>query len=162
LPAAQQLARRLRVTGRERMLLGVAAAFHDLGFIDVVEGHEAVSVAMARRALPGFGFGAADLDLIAGLIMATKLPQAPQTPLEEIMSDADLDVLGRPDFPQSSEALRQETDNLGTRFSNAAWAQRQLSFMRDHHYFTTAARALREEGKAANMSWLERTFLSAG
>ena len=71
------------------------------------------------------------------------------------MSDADLDVLGRADFPYDSEALRQETANLGTHFSGADWACRQLKFMRGHRYFTAAARSLRAARKAANIAWLE-------
>ena len=83
LPATQRLARLVDVAAKERLFLAVAAAFHDLGFIEVVDGHEAVSVAMARSRVPAYGFGDADLNVIAGLIMATKLPQSPTTLLEE-------------------------------------------------------------------------------
>lgn len=155
LPATQHLARMMGLGGRERMLLAVAAAYHDLGFIEIVDGHETLSVAIARAALPGFGFSAADIASISGLILATRLPQSPKNVLEQLMADADLDVLGRADFPRRSEALRLETANLGADFDDAAWACRQLDFLRSHRYFTAAALALRGPGKAANIAWLE-------
>jgi hypothetical protein len=42
------------------------------------------------------------------LIMVTRLPQTPNSLLEEIIADADLDSLGRADFQVRYEALRRD------------------------------------------------------
>jgi uncharacterized protein len=90
------------------------------------------------------------------IIMATKLPQSPKTILEEIMADADLDVLGRDSFFKRSQDLRDERAALGISSSDKAWYQSQLDFLRAHHYFTRAAHQLRDETKDKNIAELTR------
>ena len=49
---------------------------------------------MAKEELPKFGLSEKDIELICGMIMATKIPQNPKTKLEKIIADADLEYLG--------------------------------------------------------------------
>jgi predicted metal-dependent HD superfamily phosphohydrolase len=141
-------------------LMEVAAAFHDIGFVQTCEGHEAVGVQIARDVLPGFGFGARPIERIAGMILATRLPQSPQTLLEEIVVDADLDVLGRDDFFDRNELLRREMALSGDALSWRQWQEEQLRFLQEHTYFTPVARAMRNEGKRRHIetikAWLRR------
>ncbi len=154
LPAARRLAALSGVNGRDARLIEVAAAYHDIGFVVQPGDHERISAEIAAETLSGFGFAPEQVVAVQGMILATKLPQSPRTPLEEILVDADLDVLGREDALSRSEALRAEFAALGNRISKDAWVSIQLAFYRQHRYFTPAARALRHAGKARNMALL--------
>jgi len=155
-PAAERLATELGVTGMEYILLVTAAYFHDLGYIERMDDHELTSARIASEVLPGFGYSPEQIETIARIILATKLPQSPQTLLEEIMADADLDTLGREDFLQRGYDLRAERAALGKSISDAAWFRSQLEFIQAHHYFTPTAHRLRDRQKGENIAALER------
>ncbi|MFP4439375.1 MAG: HD domain-containing protein [Chloroflexaceae bacterium] len=150
-PAVTRLADSIGITGEDRLLLQTAACYHDIGFVIQREAHEMVSVQIARDILPSFGYNPAQLALISGMIMATRLPQSPQTLLEQMLADADLDNLGRADFFCRSQALRAELAAYGTVCSPNDWYERQILFLRQHCYFTPAARRLRDAGKQFNI-----------
>ena len=61
-----------------------------------------------EKLLPEFGYSETEIDTICGMILATKFPQQPHNRLEEIMCDADLDYLGRPDFFSIGNTLFEE------------------------------------------------------
>jgi uncharacterized protein len=154
-PAADRLAGAEGIGGRDRILLLTAAWFHDLGFVVRPEGHEEIGIAMATTKLPGLGYGVEDLEVVATLIRATRLPQRPETHLAGLLADADLDVLGRDDFPDRNDALRRELAAQGRPFDDATWWDDQIAFVAAHRYHTAAARSLRDEGKASNLAGLE-------
>lgn len=160
-PAVERLAGSLGVTGMDLLVLVTAAYFHDIGFVEKMEDHERISVRIASEALPGCGYFPEQIEVIRGIIMATKLPQSPQTLLEEIMADADLDVLGRDDFLRRGYDLRAERAAFGISFSDEAWYRSQLEFLQAHHYFTSAARQLRDEKKLENIATMERLLAQA-
>lgn len=160
LPAVRRLARLAGVTGEEQALLEVAAAFHDLGYIRTFAGHEAISVEIMAEALPAFGFDPAAIQRLSGLVMTTRMPQAPHDGLERLLADADLDVLGREDFLATSTALWREQAELGKPVAWSDWLRSQLNFLRGHRYFTPEARTLRDAGKAANVLLLEELIRS--
>ncbi len=148
LPVAERLAVQCEIEPQEQQLVRVAAAFHDIGWISQGNEHEATGVKVVRAVLPDFGFSAAAIETIAGMIMATRIPHSPKNLLEEILADADLDSLGRDDFWESAARLRTELANLGEPMSNLEWYRYVLAFLESHHYFTSAARALRAAQKA--------------
>jgi uncharacterized protein len=146
------------VTGPALLLLRTAAYYHDIGFIERADGHEAAGVRIARAALPAFGYGEPELLAIGGMIMATRLPQRPNTPLERLLADADLDVLGREDFRQRNRLLRAELAALGGPVDNAQWLRDQLGFLEGHSYWTASARRLRDERKRRHIAELRATI----
>jgi CheY-like chemotaxis protein/class 3 adenylate cyclase/predicted metal-dependent HD superfamily phosphohydrolase len=154
LPAAQRLAALVGLGEDETRLLETAAAFHDLGFTVQRQEHERLAAETAARVLPGFGFSPGQIAAIQGMIMATQLPQSPRTPLEEILADADLDVLGREDFWQRNQCLREELAASGTPLDDERWIGSQLQVLSRHHYWSAAARALRDAGKQRNIEGL--------
>lgn len=103
IPGAARLARLSDMAEGDVCLLEVAAAYHDIGFIHVRVEHEPVSVRIAAETLPAYGFSPQQIERIASMILATRLPQSPHNPLEEILADADLDVPGRDDFFERNE-----------------------------------------------------------
>ena len=158
--AVERLAAQEGVADEALLLLRTAAYFHDLGFIEQREQHEAIGARMAAEALPRFGYQPEQIAMIHGMIMATRLPQSPHTLLERILADADLDVCGRDDFLGLNRCLRAELAASGSASSDREWYSGQLSFLRAHHYWTAAARAARDELKHTNIAALERLLVA--
>ena len=158
IPAVDQFSAMEKVDEDARLILRTAALFHDLGYVEGVEGHEASSARIAGQILPGFGYNAEQIEAVCSLIMATRMPRRPQTLLEEILADADLDNLGQGDFMRRSLELRKEWETFGRHWTDQEWYLRQLEFMAEHRYFTTAARLLRDEQKQRNIQQLQQAL----
>lgn len=134
-------------TDKELELLSAAALWHDTGYIKMFSNHEEESCIIARRNLPGYGYSTTEIDLICGMIMATKIPQLPKTKLEEILADADLEYLGTPSFEIKSVSLFYEIQSLNPSLTQAKWNLMQISFLHKHHYFTRFCKENREPVK---------------
>jgi uncharacterized protein len=145
-----------KIMGDDAILLQTAALFHDSGFMVQAQGHEEISCGFAQQYLPGFGYSQSQVDAICGMIRATKIPQTPQTPLEEILADADLDYLGRDDFEAISNNLFEELKHRGAVDNETAWNQMQVRFFESHHYFTPQAKAWREAKKQDNLNTIKQ------
>ena len=158
IPAVEQLSAMENLDDKSRMILRTAALFHDLGYVERIEGHEAVPASIAQQTLPGFGYTTEQISSICDLIMATRMPRTPQTLLEEILADADLDNLGRVDFMQRSLDLRKEWGTFGRQWTDQEWYVRQLEFLAEHRYFTASARQLRDAQKGRNMQQLRHAL----
>jgi uncharacterized protein len=154
-PAVERLAALEQIVDDELLLLRTGAYYHDLGYISRRAGHEEVSVAIARSVLPGFGYTVSQIDQVAGMIIATQLPQTPHNLLERILADADLDLLGREDFWRLSHALRAELAVHEGALSDVTWYRRQVAFLQSHRYWTASARLLREAQKQRHIAALE-------
>ena len=162
MPAAIRYARLSGVNHDDAELLTVAAAFHDVGFIYRVEGHELAGSRVAAQTLPDFGFDSCQIEKVIGMILATRLPQRPYNLLEEILADSDLDVLGRDDYFERNELLRQELAARGRTVSDEEWRLEQIEFLKNHAYFTVAAQKLRQPGKERNIAEIERQLHAVG
>jgi len=152
LPAVRRLARETGVEKENLKLLEIGAAYHDIGFLKQRQGHEIAGATMVAEILPQFGFRPDQIQIVQGLIMATQLPQSPKTCLEELVADADLDVLGRDDFFPRNQCLRDELAAYHVRFTDQGWLENQINFLETHTFFTSAARKLRRPGKKHNLA----------
>lgn len=152
LEAIRRLNESENIDGHSRILLETAALYHDAGMLTQYRDHETVSIKLAEKILPGFGYQKQDIEHIAGLIMATKLPQMAVHLHEQIICDADLDYLGRDDFFINSFKLRLEWQmNDIKKTTLKEWFHVQVDFLTEHHYFTKSASALRDETKLRNL-----------
>ncbi len=136
-----------KIESRDLLLLQVAALYHDTGFLSCYRGHEEVSCLFAQNELPEFGFDADEIEKMCGMIMATKIPQSPKNKLEEIICDADVDYLGRPDFFATGEKLYREFLDQGIVVDFDDWNRLQVRFLEAHHYFTQTSITLRTQEK---------------
>ncbi len=134
-------------TDEELQLLGTAALWHDTGYIKMYGNHEEQSCLLARKYLPEYGYNSHDIDLICGMIMATKIPQLPKTKLEEIIADADLEYLGNESFEVKAESLFHEMHFMNSSLTPAKWNEMQISFIQQHHYFTRYCKKNKEPVK---------------
>ncbi|MBK8846367.1 MAG: HD domain-containing protein [Bacteroidetes bacterium] len=138
---------------RLELLIATAALYHDTGFtIGGYKDHEEAGCAVARKHLPELGYTNEDLDEISKLILATKLPQNPQTIQERIICDADLDYLGREDYYPISSQLKDEFSHFGIIKTESDWLRVQITFFKSHTFFTNSAKEMRNERK---MQYLE-------
>lgn len=150
-PAVERLAGMEGIQGDSLFLLLTAAWFHDVGYVEQPQYHELISARIAVQALPGFGYASEQVEIVKWAVLATILPQDPQNLLEKILTDADLDILGRDDFISRNGELRHELAYLGREYTDREWYSRQLKFLESHTYFTASARSLRDAGKLKNI-----------
>lgn len=157
-PATRRLAEMERIRGESLDLLLTAAWYHDLGYTEQAVHHELIGARMVQEILPQFKYSDKQIEVVKWAILATALPQDPKTPLEEILCDADLDVLGRDDFMPRNQDLRRELAGMGKTFSDVEWYAGQLKFLQGHTYFTESAHALRDTQKSVNIEDLMKAL----
>jgi len=153
--AARRLGEMEGLSNKQICLVETAALFHDIGFTETYDGHEDVSIQIAREVLPGFGYSQEDIETIINLIVATEIPQDPQNHLEEILADADLDYIGRDDMFLIGQRLQYEWYRHGIIETLREWHEKQMDFLKKHRYFTKSAHKLRESKKQENIRELE-------
>lgn len=142
------------------LLLKVAVLYHDAGFTRVYRNHEEVGCEMAREDLPRFGFSKEEIEQICGMVMATKIPQSPNSKLEYIIADADLEYLGTDDFKRIGNTLFEEIKiYLGVE-SERQWNIIQQNFLRAHKYYTSFCKKNREAVKQKNLEEVEKIVKS--
>ena len=132
-----------KVTPYESILLKTAALFHDSGFTINNKNHEELGCEIARKNLPRYGFSQNEIEIICGMIMATKVPQQPKTYLESIICDADLDYLGREDFYDIGATLYEELKAYNVLDTEESWNRLQVKFLETHQFWTVTNRKRR-------------------
>ncbi len=148
LRVATQLCVSENVPAKKVPLVKTAALFHDAGFVkNKHANHETESCEIARTELPNFGYSPEEIETICGMIMATKIPQSPKNHLEEIICDADLDYLGRPDFYKIGASLFEELAAYNLLNDEKTWNRLQVSFLSQHEFFTETNKMQREPVK---------------
>lgn len=134
-------------TQNELDLLHTAALWHDTGYISTYEGHEAASCTMASQYLPGYGYSYDDIEMICGMIMATKIPQLPKNKLEEILADADLEYLGTKKAAVLANRLFNELKSLDPLLTAEDWNKTEIEFLTSHPFFTNYCKENKEQAK---------------
>jgi len=152
---AGEIARAEGITGDDLMLLLTAAMFHDSGFIKTREGHEEFSCDYAREILPAYGYSKIQIEDIARIIMATRIPQSPYNKLSQVLCDADLYYLGTDSYNEISEALFAELNNVGEHIDRPSWVHEQEKFLKEHSYFTGYATGKLTQKKQLNTDMLK-------
>ena len=134
---------------REIEILLIAAWFHDTGYANGGgEGHEARSCKLATEFLSKNNFTKEEIELACGCIMATKMPQKPNSLLQEIIADADMAHLGRKSYWDRTGRIRQEL--LMTRsmiMSEQEWFDFEIDFMTNHRFHTAFGSELYDKRK---------------
>jgi uncharacterized protein len=153
--AVDEIATWHQIGGEDLLLLKTASYFHDIGFIYQRQDHEEIGVDVTRDVLPHFGYTSDQIDVIGGIIMATKMPQSPTNLLEQIMADADMNSLGRTNFFETGAQLRKELALFGAKMTDEAWYEFEIRFVTNHAYFTDGAKALYSAQKAHNLMQLK-------
>ncbi len=154
---ALKIAKHYKISDKDRMLLQVAALFHDIGFVKSHLDHEKNSAEIAAAQLPQYGFNGEDISIIGNMILATKIPQSPNTFLEQILCDADLFYLGEMVYPAISERLKMEWENIGIFENEDQWLEVQIKFLENHNFHTDFAREELDPIKQVTLARLRST-----
>lgn len=158
--AAMKIAAAENLTAAEMKLLRIAVLYHDAGFISTYKNHEEKACELVKENLPGFGYTAKEIDVICGMIRATKIPQTPHTILEKIICDADLDYLGRNDYYKISNTLLEEMKIYVHLHEEKEWYRIQKKFLEKHQYYTEFGRKNREPQKLQYLKEICQLLLS--
>lgn len=140
-------------------LLRIAAVSHDYGYIVSPINHEERSIIAIEPYLRNV-LTTDEINIVNGLIRATKVPQQPKTFFEEIIADADLDYLGREDYDKLSNKLYKEFLHFDFVSDEKEWLNLQIKFLEKHHYHTRYARTYREVLKAQKLKELKTALLA--
>ncbi len=147
------------VGAQELLLLLIAGAWHDVGFIEKEpRDHEEAAIGLLQEAInndPSLAiFHASEQIMIEQMILDTKLypsrngpgvEQIPNTRLSKYLLDADLSNLGRDDFFLSMEKIRHEIGAPEKEFSIQT-----LGLITRHIWHTRVAQEMRTEKELQN------------
>lgn len=160
--AAVEISDNENITSEEKEIIILACLFHDLGYIDICEGHEEVSCYYAQEFLTKEKYPSDKIKIIISCILATKIPQQPKNKLEMIVCDADLHHLGNEDFLEVGNNLRKEIEyNQKIKFTDLVWLDTTIKFNKTHFYFTDYAKKIYGLRKEYNVKELEELFQKA-
>ena len=141
--AALKLGKSMALAEEELELLDLAALFHDTGFTETYEGHEAVSCQIAQAFLESHGYPEEKIEQVLLLIDATFPSKYPATILEQVIKDADLSNLGSANYFDSLKNLRYEwAVFLNQAYNDKEWYKLNSKFVKEHEYFTPAGKEL--------------------
>ena len=154
LEKAIHIAKKEGVSGSDLYLLKIAAMFHDTGYIYGTDAHEEKSCVFAKSELKKFNISDNDIDIICNMIRATKVPQRPNTLLEKILSDADLEYLGTNNFKIVGDKLFKELKHYNPQLSRNEWDAIQIDFLQNHSYHTSFCKRYKEHRKQKNLESL--------
>lgn len=131
--------------------LTLAAWFHDTGYTEKYDGHEAVSADIAEQFLQQQGYDQSRIDEVKSLILSTEDSKVSGLK-QELLRDADLAHLGRKRFFRKGELLRVELENYkDEEYSELEWEKKQYNFLINHTFITEAAKKAYERRRVKNI-----------
>lgn len=155
--AARELGEGHQLHPQEMELLLLSAWFHDLGYDKGPIGHEERGAQYARAFLEKHSFEEKDIQIIRNNIMATKMPQKPETKLEKILCDADMSHLGKKIYWERCGRVRQElTLTKNETMSEPEWIDFELKFISHQAYHTEVAKKLYDNRKQKHIRQLKK------
>jgi uncharacterized protein len=147
----------------ELELLAIASSYHDAGFLKQVLQNESIGAAIATEAMIQFGYSTGAQTAVRAMIEDTQLKkvgdgfvQVPTTELSKYLCDADLSNLGRTDFLEKAELVREE---LGVPRSVDNY-ERVLKLVQSHRWYTSPAQQFRQAQKELNTAALQEVIRS--
>jgi predicted metal-dependent HD superfamily phosphohydrolase len=155
--AAIKIANHYQLSDEDFFIVMAAVWFHDLGYMVDMAAHEEKGAGLAVDFFTEQHVDKKLVGLIKNCIMATKMPQAPKTLLEEIVCDADLFHLGTDEFKEKDKLLRKEIQLLHhVEISKAQWYSKSIMFLESHTYHTDFCRLLLNAAKEKNLEYLKK------
>jgi len=156
--AVTTIAKYQQISDEDTKKLVIAAWFHDTGYINGTEKHEASSVQIATAFLRQQNCEEQFILAVSNLILATIFTHQPQDALEEIIRDADYFHFANNNYLTICEFLRQEWENTCKKtFTDLEWAKENLYLLtQKHRYYTSFALTFWQPIKEKNSNRLEK------
>lgn len=156
LKVINQYMKREKINGHKAKLLRIAVLLHDIGYTVSINDHELRGMEIAEKLMSQFGFSNNHIEIVKGLILSTRVPQMPKNKFEEMICDADLDYLGRPDFYKIGDLLYKEMKAYSIIENKKDWNKAQIKFLEAHQYHTDFARKNRQPNKEKRIKELKQ------
>jgi predicted metal-dependent HD superfamily phosphohydrolase len=154
--AAVEIANHYRLSDLDYFVVVTAAWFHDIGYFIDPARHEEKGAEEAAAYLKRQGIDETTIQTVGNCIRATRLPQSPETLLEEIVADADLFHLGTSRFTELNKTMRKEFIALhNIDISKEEWRIKTIRLLETHQYHTDYARLLLSDTKSKHLEKLK-------
>jgi predicted metal-dependent HD superfamily phosphohydrolase len=149
------------VNNEEIEILKIAAWFHDIGHLEIWEGHEEKSAAFAREYLLAENYPVEKINKITGCILATTVPHKPKNKLEKIICDADIAHVGSESFFAQSDLLKLELAKRKKKsISDIDWLNKNISFVERNNFYTSFANNKYKDIRNKNLLLLKEKLKS--
>jgi len=134
----------------------LAAWFHDCGYTNTHRNHEDSSKTIAADFLRQCNYPEEDIRQVLACIEATRFPQNPKSPEEEVLVDADLYHFTKTDYSKYERRLRMEFKTyLGKTYTNEEWDETNYALLKQHSYYTVYGKTVLQKFKEVNMEMLK-------
>lgn len=141
-------------SARELELVAIAAAFHDMGYLQQHFENEPIGASLAKAALDAEGgFSEAEITTVCQMILDTSLDWKSEpirhklnTPLSKYLVDGDMSNIGSAAFIPQGDLLQQEQN-----VPRNLYLERSLKLLQGHAWSTDTAERLWAEPKARNL-----------
>lgn len=135
--AVELIAKSEQLSPDDKDTVVIAAWFHDTGFRDAYDGHEAKSVEIATEFLKSLDAPSEKIKAVENCIKVTALGSIPQNKLEEVIKDADISHVSSNDYQDFSCRLREEWLNvMDKRYNDLEWWEMSLDFVTKVRFYT--------------------------
>lgn len=150
--AACEIGAVCEVEKQEMIILQIAAWFHDTGYCYIYDGHEDKSISNAVTFLKQLKADEKFINSVTGCIDATRMPQKPESLIQQILCDADMYHLSVDNYLSYSENLRKEWKaKMGKSYSNIEWRELNVTMLVNHKYFTDYGQRVLQQNKLKNI-----------
>ena len=168
-PASLRIADAERFSLEDKFLVGIAAAFHDTGFVKQYNSNEELGANFAEEYMKKscYTYTRIQVAHVKNAIENTNLKFPPQTKYEKVLRDADLSYFGLDNSDlflqlvvnlQKECKLHPESPLHMASQKNKSWGQLSLKFMLKHRWFTKSAELLYEQNKLNNIIALKEHY----
>ncbi|MDP5038976.1 MAG: HD domain-containing protein [Candidatus Gracilibacteria bacterium] len=138
-------------------ILELAGLFHDTGFIIQYDNNEYIGASIARNFLKSMLYPEDKIKKIEELIISTIPTNKAKNKLEGIIKDADTDNLGRDDFFEKGERLKNEIEKIKKiKILDPDWYHYSLNFLLEHKFVTPSEIKERQNKKLQNIDKLSK------
>ncbi|MEP7371984.1 MAG: Pycsar system effector family protein [Chitinophagaceae bacterium] len=155
---AGQIARHYQLGEKDFFIVMTAAWFHDTGyFTGGSQDHELRGAEIVAKILKENQVDDEPIQAIRQCILATRIPQSPNSLPEQIVCDADLFHFGTDDFAGRNKLMRKEAESrLGKKISKSDWRKGTIRILEAHQFQTEYCRNLLQDKKKQNLKDLKQ------
>ena len=154
--AAIEIATESCFSSTQSEIVTLAAWFHDCGYTNAYINHEDSSKTIAADFLNRNNYPQEKTAQVLACIEATRFPQNPKSPEEEVLADADLYHFTKTDYPKYERRLRMEFKTyLGKTYTDEEWDETNYALLKQHSYYTAYGKTVLQKFKEVNMERLK-------
>ena len=135
----------------------VAAWFHDTGYADGYDNHEARAATAAAEKLQLWGATPKKIADVTQAILSTQMPQHPKSLVDQVLCDADMYHLSTGGLEETGQRLRKELGVVKHMdFTDEEWDRFNLKFLKNQQYHTSYGQIVLQDRKKKTIKHLKK------